>query len=115
MALPNYKNIPAEFSQLLEILRIPLLVSFELWTPVFNSGFGYVEVNTPAMLMPEATSNLDNLLKCGKHQIRFSRKLWRMEPVAVAHAVDQMAYTYLGRHAFALDMAHVFAAPCRGY
>jgi hypothetical protein len=44
------------------------------------------------MLVPEATTDLNDFLPSRKRQIRFSRELWRVKPIAVAHAMDKTAY-----------------------
>jgi hypothetical protein len=62
------------------------------------------------MLMPEAAADFNDFLSSWKRQIRLSRELCRVKPIAVAHAVDETTHSQLGRHSLASDAPHVLAA-----
>lgn len=65
------------------------------------------------MLMPETSVNKNYLFPSREDQIRLARKVFPVQPVAVAHAMDKFPDHHFRLHAFAADGLHVGAALLR--
>ena len=62
------------------------------------------------MLVPKAPVDEHDLLSRSEDEIRFARKLFSMESVPIAQAVNGAPYEHLRFHTFAANGPHVLAA-----
>lgn len=62
LAFPNREHVPSQRPECLLVFPVPPLISFQLRTPVFDTGFGNVRVYAAPMLVPKAALNLDDFL-----------------------------------------------------
>lgn len=61
MAFPNNENAPTEGAQPFKVFHVPLLIPLEFRKPIGSPGFWNVRVDATLVLVPEATSNFDDL------------------------------------------------------
>ena len=67
------------------------------------------------MLVPETAMNKYDFLAARKHQVRAARQVMPVQPVTVAHTVDQAANGEFRLHALAPNRPHRPAANLGGY
>ncbi|KXU29579.1 hypothetical protein A0J57_23570 [Sphingobium sp. 22B] len=83
LTLPDCSHVPTEGAQLRFLTRVPLAIRIELRPPIIEFGFG-----SPSLLalvtVPKAAVHKDRLFAAGQYYIGTPRKLFWMEPVAVA-------------------------------
>src|SRR5262249_30934508 len=64
--LPKVEHIPSETAQKACIPFIAPLISGELRTPVFGTGFRNPRINATLVLVPKAPAHFDDLLQARK-------------------------------------------------
>lgn len=114
LAIPYGANLPSHSSELAEVFFIPLDIGFELWVPVMPIGFRTARIEAFAlrMLVPKTTVHEDYFRARREYQVRLSRQLLAVQPVAVTSAMQKPAHDQFRRRILAADTAHVFAT-CR--
>lgn len=58
------------------------------------------------MPVPEATMDENNLLSCGKHQVRATRQTPVMKAVATPEPMQEMTYDHLGFRVLSANTGH---------
>src|SRR5579871_1469054 len=96
-ALPNHQDCPAHLPQRFLVHSITLNVAFQFRTPIVQAGFRNMRVDALSMLMPEAATDLDDLVQPGKNQIGFAWKVAHMESISEPHAMYQTAHQHFRR------------------
>ena len=96
LALPNHEDMPALSAQPPGILAVALAVPFEFGEPIIEPGLWAVGEPARSMWVPVAAIDLNDLPQARKDQVRASGESAHMQPVAVAHPVNQPAYGHLG-------------------
>ena len=71
-------------------------------------------INAIFVLVPEASTDLDDAFEPSEHQIGLTRQTGGMQSEAETHLVNQSAHCHLWLGAFASNLAHVLAAPSSG-
>lgn len=106
-ALPDDKSPPSELSELPEVALITSHIAGQLWAPIIRMSQGDVSVGATLMLMPEATSNFDDLGEPGKDQIRLSRQAGYVKPETETQAMDHAPHNQFGGRVAGADEPHI--------
>jgi hypothetical protein len=86
---PDYAHSPAEFPELAGIFYIPALVACELRAPILAPGLWNMGVDAAGVLVPKTAPYFDNAFQSGEYKIGLAGKRRQMEPVMLAHALNQ--------------------------
>src|SRR5262245_32597395 len=60
LAFPNRQDFPTKLLPRFQVIGVALAITLQLGTPVFDARLRYVRVDAAGMLVPEASSYLDN-------------------------------------------------------
>ena len=107
LTFPNRQDLPAESLQALQVLSIPLLVTFQLRTPIFDAGLGDVRVDAAGMLVPKAPSHLNDALEPRQHDVRFSGETGDVQAKTKSHSMHDPPNRHFRRRILGPDLAHV--------
>jgi len=107
--IPDYKRVPAKLAECTRVRSIPPLITLKLGDPVAGVSTGCVRP-AAAMAMPKASMNLYDLSPPGEHKIRPSWQIHLVQPISVAHTMNETAYSHFGVRIAPLYPPHIFAA-----
>lgn len=110
LAFSNYKNTPALPAQALDVLLVPSPIPFEFWEPVICMGLRLMREPAVSMRVPIAPIDLNDFSKTREDEVRRPRESADVQPVPVAHAVNQPTHGHLGRRILAADAPHVLTS-----
>ena len=90
-AFPYHADGPSRFFQCRQRKRVALFIPRQFWLPILKVRFGRscVFASGSRVLVPEAAMHKNHFAPERKNQIRFARKVFPMQTVAVAHCVRQ--------------------------
>lgn len=110
LAFPNREDAPAGGLQGNFIGGIALNVAGYLLAPIFRVRFWLSRAPAAVMSMPEATVDKDGLAARPEDKVWLSGEVFAVEPVPVAHGVNQPAHDHLGLRVRGFDRSHDVAA-----
>lgn len=96
LALPDDKDAPALAPQPPGILLVALAVPFELGDPIIKAGFWAMRTPARSVWVPVAPEYLDDFPKAREDHVGTTGENPDVEPVAIAHLVNQPAHGHLG-------------------
>lgn len=106
LALPEYQHIPAKPTERPQIPRVPPAIRVEFWFPEVQTRLGHSITESATVSMPEAAVNENHLSTRREHEIGRSGQSSVVQPIAVAHAVDQSAHGHLRLGVLAAHQGH---------
>lgn len=106
LALPHHQDAPAPATQLALHTYIPNSVARELGLPERSVGPWVVGQFAPAVSVPKAAVDEDDLPKAGERQIRHARKIASVEAESKAESMCQSTHYKLGVRILATDTGH---------
>ena len=108
-AFPNGKHRPAGRFKGRYVLGVSLPVPCQLRFPVILVGLRFAPVRAAriAVKMPEASMNKNHFTAGSKNKIRLAGQIELMQPVTVAHSMNEPTHQHFGHHALALYTPHV--------
>jgi hypothetical protein len=88
LAFPNHDTFPAELSQLLRVLRVPLTVARQLWGPIYRIALRYMAFAAVFVPVPKAAVDEDNGFPLREDDVGAPRQAFAVQPEAKPHAVE---------------------------
>jgi hypothetical protein len=89
---------------------ISVLISLQLWNPIFTSGVWYCSSPTLRMLMPKAAVYEYHLVSARKNNVRCAREIVPVNSEAIAGSVQQSTQRLFRFCVLVADTPHIIAS-----
>jgi hypothetical protein len=110
LALPYRQRLPSSCGQLGNVPQIPLNILPEFPLPERRASRRRSRLDTSGVPMPKAAMNEDHGVKSGKHDVRTTRKLGRVQPESKTPPVQITADGPFRTRILSADASHERAA-----
>ena len=114
-AFPDNDGMPSHFCQPMQHLMVPLPVSPDLILPELGIRFRHHIILASFMSMPEASIHQNAGTILPKHNIRFSRQPWMIEPIPESPSPQELPDKNLRFGILASDCRHIIMALFYGH
>ena len=112
LALPYHKNVPSQLAKPRPMLDVARRIPFQLRQPVCSIGFGPTDDSAArvVMLMPETAMHENHLPSRREDEVWLARQVSTVQPVPVAHRMQEAPHGHFGLHSLGPDARHDLAS-----
>ena len=112
LALPDHEDLPSQLAKPRPMLGVARRIPFQLRQPVCSIGFGPTDDSAArvVMLMPETAMHENHLPSRREDEVRLARQVSTVQPVPVAHRMQEAPHGHFGLHSLGPDARHDLAS-----